>query len=269
MSGQLNGFAVGACIAVFVVWLLVRLFVAGERYFGWIIPLFLVGILAGIYAFSEIGSPLARGAFAGLVAAGVILGRRSWQLHRAHQDRLASLAHDLGLSFSRKDDTYAGEAGLLVDEIGGCLNVMQGTWHGVRVAVFDYQYVDMSDGEAPAMIVLTCAVSILDSPLPRMIVRGHRLGEALSRLLGSKTGALGDEPFDRHFRVETADVEGARLALRPRTREWLLANARSARVLVNGTTVMLCTGHQTMKQLPELLERVRALRATFPTSADA
>jgi len=34
-------------------------------------------------------------------------------------------------------------------------------------------------------------------------------------------------------------------------------------VLVNGTTLMLCTGHQTMKQLPELLERIRALRATF------
>lgn len=263
VSEQLNEFAVGACIALFGAWLLYRVFVARETYFVWIMPLFLVGILAGMYAFSGSGSPVARGALASLAAAGVILGRRSWQLHRAHQDRLASFARELGLSFSRKDDTYAGEAGLLVDDIGGCVNVMQGTWHGVSVALFDYQYLDMSDGEAPAMIVLTCAVSILDSPQPRMIIRGHGLKEAFKQRVGAKTGLLGDEPFDRHFRVETADLEGARSALRPRTREWLLANAGGAKVLVNGTTVMLCTGHQTMKQLPELLERIRALRATF------
>jgi len=52
----------------------------------------------------------------------------------------------------------------------------------VRVALFDYQYMDLSDGEAPAMIVLTCAVSILDDPLPRMIIRGHRLGGAQAAL---------------------------------------------------------------------------------------
>jgi len=33
----------------------------------------------------------------------------------------------LGLSFSRHDETYAGEASLLVDDVGGCLNVIQGT----------------------------------------------------------------------------------------------------------------------------------------------
>jgi hypothetical protein len=262
VSEQANEFAVGACIALFGAWSLYRVFVARETYFVWIMPLFLVGILAGMYAFSGAGNPAARGAFAGLLAGGVILGRRSWQLHRAHQGRLASLARDLGLSFARKDDTYASEAGLLVDDIGGCVNVMRGTWHGVPVALFDYQYLDMS-GDAPAMIVLTCAVSVLDYPYPQMIIRGHRVDEAFKQRLGAKTGLLGDEPFDRQFRVETADLERAKAALRPRTREWLLANARSAKLLVSGTTVMLCTGHQTMKQLPELLERIRALRATF------
>lgn len=48
-----------------------------------------------------------------------------------------------------------------------------------------------------------------------------------------------------------------------RTRAWLLANARDAKVLVDGTTLMLCVGHQTMRQLPDLLDRIRALRATF------
>lgn len=263
LSEQINGLAVGACVALFGAWLLYRLSVARETYFVWISPLLLAGVFVGMWAFNGRGSPVAQGALAGLVAGGVILGRRSWQLLRAHQDQLASFARELGLSFSRTDDTYAGEAGLLVDDIGGCVNVMQGTWHGVPIALFDYQYLDMSDGEAPAMIVLTCAVSILDEPQPQMIIRGHRLGEALNLRFGARTGLLGDETFDRQFRVETADLERAKATLRPRTREWLLANARNAKVLVNGTTVMLCTGHQTMKQLPELLERIRALRAAF------
>ena len=259
---HLNQLVVGACIAMLGAWLLYRLFVARETYFVWIVPLVLVGMLAGMYAFNPRGTPLAQGVFGGLVAGAIVFGRRSFQLHRAHQDRLASFACELGLSFSRKDDTYAAQAGLLVDDVGGCVNVMQGTWHGIPVALFDYQYLDMSDGEAPAMIVLTCGVSILDRALPRMIIRGHGLKEAFRQRVGAKKG-LGDETFDRHFHVETTDLEGARAALPPRAREWLLTNARGGRVLVDGATVMLCTGHQTMKQLPDLLERMRTLRATF------
>jgi hypothetical protein len=131
------------------------------------------------------------------------------------------------------------------------------------VALFDYQYLDTSDLEAPALIVLTFAVSVLDEAQPRMIIREHGFKELLKHRLGSKTGLLGDEEFDFQFRVATADVDRAKAILRPRTREWLLANARGATVLVDGTTLMLCVGHQTMKQLPELLDRIRALRATF------
>ncbi len=260
---QLLDFVVGASLASLVAWGLFRLFVARETYFVWIMPLLLVGILTGMYAFSGSGSPVGRGAFAGLVAGSIVLGRRSWQLHREHQGKLDAFARGLGLSLSRSDNTYADEAGLLVDDIGGCVNVMQGTWRGVPVALFDYQYLDMSDLEAPAMIVLTCAVSILDDPQPRMIIRGHGLKEALKQRLGSKTGLLGDEEFDRRFRVETADLERAKAILRPRTRAWLLANARGAKVLVDGTTLMLCVGHQTMNHLPDLLDRIRALRTTF------
>jgi hypothetical protein len=261
ITGQpLSDFLVGATGALLCAWGLYRVFVARETYFVWILPLFLAGVFVSVWAFGGRGSAVAQGALVGLVSGGIILGRRSWQLQQAHRGRLESFARELGLSFSRTDEAYASDASLIVDDIGGCVNVMQGTWHGVRVALFDYQYMDLSDGEAPAMIVLTCAVAILENPCPLMIIRGHRLGEAFKQRLGVKTGLLGDQPFDRQFRVETADLELARAALRPRTREWLLANARNAKVLINGTTVMLCTGHQTMTQLPELLDRIRSFR---------
>lgn len=260
---EVTDFVVGAGVAFLCAWGLYRLFVARETYFVWILPLFLISMFVGAFAVSGGPQPLPLGALAGLIAGGIVLGQRSWQLQRVQQAKLESFARELGLSFTRNDQTYAIEAGTLVDDMGTCFNVLHGSWHGVPVALFDYQYMDYSDLEAPAMIVLTCAVSTLDRPEPRMIIRGHRLGDKVKKAFGSKSGLLGDDAFDRVFRVETADLERAKDILRPRTREWLLANARGAKVLVDGTTLMLCAGHQTMKQLPELLERIRALRATF------
>ena len=260
---QVVEFAVGASIALLGAWALYRVFVARETYFVWILPLFLVGIFVGMMGFSGGGHPVGVGAFAGLVSGGIVLGRRSWQLQRAQQAKLESFARQLGLNFTRNDQTYANAAGTLVDDMGTCFNVLNGSWHGVPVALFDYQYMDYSDSEAPAMIVLTCAVSVLDSPHPQMVIRGHRVWDMVKESFGSKSGLLGDAAFDRQFRVVTPDLERAKATLRPRTREWLLANARNARVLVDGTTLMLCTGHRTMKQLPEVLESIRALRATF------
>jgi hypothetical protein len=262
-SQELIDFAAGAAIAFVGAWVLYRLFAARETYFVWIMPLFLVTVFVGALGFSGGVRPLPAGALAGLIGAGVVLGWRSWQLQREHLGKLDAFARELGLTFSRNDQTYATETAILVDEVGGCSNVLRGEWHGTSIALFDYQYMDYSDLEAPAVIVLTCAVALLDDAQPQLIVRSHRLKEEFKQRLGDKTGLLGDEAFDRRFRVETTDLEQARRALGPRTREWLLTNARGERVLVNGTTLMLCTGHQTMKQLPRLLERIQALRATF------
>ncbi|MDP9251368.1 MAG: hypothetical protein M3O80_00045 [Chloroflexota bacterium] len=259
----------GAAVAFAAVWGLFRICVARETYFVWIMPLLLLTLSVGALGFSGGVRPLPAGALAGLIGGGAVLGWRSWQLQRAHLVELEDFARELGLSFSRNDQTYAPEAAVLVDEFGHCFNVLRGGWRGASVALFDYLYTDYSDLEAPAMIVLTCAVAtldvaILDDALRYLIVRGHGLKEELKLRVGDKTGLLGDEQFDRRFRVETNDdIAKARAALRARTREWLLANARGERMLVMGTTLMLCTGHRTMKQLPELLERIRALRATF------
>jgi hypothetical protein len=269
LSRELLEFAAGGAVAFVGAWALYRLFAARETYFVWILPLFLVTIFVGALGFSGGVRPLPAGALAGLIGGGAVLGWRSWQLQRAHLGRLETFARELGLTFSRTDETYAREAAILTDEYGPCFNVLRGEWHGTAVALFDYQYMDYSDLEAPAVIVLTCAVATLDVAIlgdsqRYLIVRGHRLKEDLKLRLGDKTGLLGDEQFDRRFRVETnVELAKAGAALRSRTREWLLANARGGRVLVMGTTLMLCVGHQTMKQLPNLLDRIRALRATF------
>ena len=66
----------GASLSFLLAYGLFRLFVARETYFVWIMPLFLAGIFAGMWATSGRGSPMAVGAFAGLLTAGIVLGRR-------------------------------------------------------------------------------------------------------------------------------------------------------------------------------------------------
>lgn len=269
INRELIEFVGAAAVAFAAVWGLFRICIARETYFVWIMPVLLVMLFVGALGFSGGVRPLPAGALAGLIGGAAVLGWRSWQLQRAHLLELEDFARELGLTFSRADQTYAREAATLTDEYGSCYSVLRGEWRGTSVALFEYMYMDYSDLEAPAIMVLSCAVAtldvaILDDAQRYLIVRGHGLKEELKLRFGDKAGLLGDERFDRRFRVETDDDLGkARAALRPRTREWLLANARGEKVLVMGTTLMVCTGHQTMTQLPELLERIYALRATF------
>jgi hypothetical protein len=261
-AGTASQLVVGGAIAVIGTWATYKLFVSRELFLAWIVPLFLLGMPVAAFAFA--GSAHAIGALIGLIAGAATLGVRSWQLMRAHRGKLAALARELGLSYSHRDERPAADAATLTGEFGSCVNVLRGMWRGMPVCVFDYQYLDTSDSEAPAAIILTCVATELDGPRPLMIIRGHRLKEALRQRFGSKRGFLGDEAFDRRFRVETADLEQAKAALSRRTRDWLVANASGDRVLVNGTTLMLCSGHQTMTNIPALLERIVSLRATFP-----
>lgn len=161
-------FLVGVVAGVLAVALLHVLFAHQEVYFAWLVPVFLVGIPIAMFTYG--GSPMAAGALTGLAAGACVFGRRSVLLSRGHQVRLETLARELGLSFAREDQTFADAAMWIADDVGRCSNVLSGPWHGTPVAVFQYTYLDTSDGEAPAAIQLTCAASILDADLPRMLV---------------------------------------------------------------------------------------------------
>jgi hypothetical protein len=253
----------GAAVAFLAVWRLYRWAFVGEMYFVWLPPVFVAVLLVGAAGFMGGRQPPVLAALAGLVVGGGVFGWRSWQEHLRHRIRLAEFARRLGLTLYVNDQTYAPAAGQLVDDVGSCTNTLRGTWHGMPVSVFDYRYADTSDGEAPGMVVLSCAATTLEEAQPRMIVRGLTAKEVLRRRLGVKTVVLGDVVFDREFRVETADLEVAKSALRRRTREWLLANARGSKVFIDGETLLLLTRHHTMEQIPDLVERIRTLRGTF------
>jgi hypothetical protein len=246
---------VPAAVAFAVAGLLHLCFAYEEIYLNWLVAVLLLAPPVAYWALA--GAPNGIGALGGLAAGAAVFGLRSWQLHRDHQTRLESFAHELGLRFSRDDQTYESLAMRFADEPGRCFDVLSGTWRGTPVAVFRYRYTDTSD--EPAVMEITCAAAMIDRELPRMLVEPRRFKPTFRR----RTDEVGHDDFDRRYQVLASDAERAKASLPQRTREWLLAHAKNGKLAVDGTTILLTTGRSRLKHLPAVLDRIVDLRATF------
>ncbi|TMC34547.1 MAG: hypothetical protein E6J24_05895 [Chloroflexi bacterium] len=79
-----------------------------------------------------------------------------------------------------------------------------------------------------------------------------------------RPGAADDaSAFDRRFQIYAPDTDAARAALPLRTREWMLEHAKNGRLVVDGDRIGLTVGRSRMRQLPDVLDRIIALRSTF------
>ena len=243
-----------AAIAFAVAGMLHLWFARDEIYLNWLLPVALLGMFAAYIAINE---AIARAALAGLVTGGLVFGLRSLRLYRDHRDRLERFAGELGLCFSKDDQTYAGLGLRLADDRGRCVNVVSGTWRGIRVAAFTYRYADIS--EDPAIIEITCATTTIDRALPSMLIEPLGAKEYLRRRLGETN----PNAFDRRFQIYAPDTDAARAALPLRTREWMLQHAKNGRLVVDGDRIGLTVGRSRMRQIPDVLDRIVALRSTF------
>ena len=252
-------FLVAAAASAFAIAVLHVLCVREDRYFVWLLPTFLVALPVAMLA--SRGVPAAGGALVGVAASAGLLCHRSLSLFREHQAKLQALARELGLNFARNDQTFAEAAVWLADDVGSCFNVLSGKWHETTAAVFQYGYLDTSDGEAPAFIQLTCAASTLDAELPRMLVREPRLRDRFGMSLHGRIATA--DAFDRAFRIEAPDPERAKAALPSRTRAWLVTHAQGERLAISGHTIVLTAGRARTERLTQLLDRIVELRATF------
>ncbi|HUQ41152.1 MAG TPA: hypothetical protein VM052_01495 [Candidatus Limnocylindrales bacterium] len=231
-----------------------------EIHYAWLPAAFVCAMPAAFFAIQ--GSVLAAGALVGLVAASALCGYRSRRLARDHEHTLEDLAFGLGLRFARDDQTFASAAAWLADDVGRCVNVLSGTWRGAPVAVFQYRYLDTSDGEAPALRQLTCAATTVELEFRPMLVRPLSVREALRGLLRPRR-ATEPQVFERRFRIEAADPKQKDANLPIRTRAWLVANARGGKLVAAGHTVVLSVGHARADRVREVLDRIVELRATF------
>lgn len=109
-------------------------------------------------------------------------------------------------------------------------NVISGAYHGHAVLAFDYSY----DRRSPSGGVVRDVYSVFAVQLPRALPHVELTPEGLAdrarRLIGRDDVAVGDEEFDKAFRIRCADARDAAALLQPELRRRLLrAGKRSYR----------------------------------------
>jgi len=105
--------------------------------------------------------------------------------------------------------------------------IFAGSWRGRDLRIFDYTDQKQDDTKE-----WTCATLALDRSLPSIsITRRDFLTGRLQRLIDRGVRS-GDEAFDRAFRVDTKDAEGALATLDDRARARLLESAPPLQAVV-------------------------------------
>lgn len=138
----------------------------------------------------------------------------------------------------------------------------EGNVNGLPMVVIEHRYATGA-GKSRQLHYHTAATAVGVKGLPRMYVREKHLGDKLMGLFGAESVSVGDEVFEKHFRI-FADGDNAMpgAILTAGLRAWLLAQP--------GHNLQLITGPEGLTTcLPKMLgkpEQVAAL-ATKPSEA--
>lgn len=111
----------------------------------------------------------------------------------------------------------------------------RGTVNGVPVLVFEHQF-STGAGKSRQTHYHTLAAITNMKGLPSLLVRERTLSDKLASLFGKHSIPLGDEVFDKAFRVESADHDAAANFLVPSLREWLMAQPGRDYSIITGPT---------------------------------
>jgi hypothetical protein len=200
----------------------------------------------------------ARELFAAAVFAGAIVAIGLWRM-RPRQGALEAEANRLGLRYSARDPF-----GLLDEPFallrwsqrsyGRLDNVLWGTWRGLQVRAFEYEY---SDGEDERR-AFSCAMVAITGGWPTLVIRPESLATRIADVAVPDV-AFESEAFDRGFSVRCEDRRFASALVDARLMAWLLSLQPRWGFEIEGPWVF---GYRERGQ-PWELEGVLQTRATF------
>lgn len=138
----------------------------------------------------------------------------------------------------------------------------EGSMNGLPVVVIEHRYATGA-GKSRQLHYHTAATAVGVKGLPRMYVREKHLGDKLMGLFGAESLSIGDEAFEKRFRIFAegdAAVPGAFLT--PGLRAWLLEQP--------GHDVQLITGPEGLTTcLPKMLPKPEQIAALARKPAEA
>jgi hypothetical protein len=174
------------------------------------------------------------------------------EYRRTQMEQSASL---LGLRYEAKDSSELANFPfpLFEQRRGRVANLLVGTWQGLDVAMFDYEWEEYTDRGCVTRHK-SCAVTTIPASFPPLSIRPKGFFSRTTRRLGPHNVEVGWEPFDRAYKVECGDEQFANELLDPRMHQWLLSIGKEWSFETSGAGVLCGTDE---RRPPEELELVR------------
>lgn len=111
--------------------------------------------------------------------------------------------------------------------------IARGTVNGVPILLIEHMY-STGAGKSRQVHYHTLAAITKMSGLPSLLVRERTLGDKLASLFGKQSVPLGDEVFDKKFRLDADDHDVAVNFLVPSLRAWLFAQPGQNYAIITG-----------------------------------
>jgi hypothetical protein len=148
-------------------------------------------------------------------------------------------------------------------------NMLSGDASGIRVRLFDYEYVvystDAQGHSTSSTYRFSCALGEIDADCPHLVVEHESLLSGLSRHLGFHDIEFESEEFNKAFKIQSDEKKFAFAMIDARMMQWLLDEGGACNYEVIGPLVLCYHNRVKPAEYENMFEVLRRFHAHVPS----
>jgi hypothetical protein len=200
-------------------------------------------LLVWFWGSMTVASMLTGGPWKELLACSLIIGFfvavKYWFIDHPRKNAVEAEARRLGLRYSAKDPFAILDHPFALfrrtrRRYGGVDNVMWGTWRGLEIRVFDYEYSINEDD----IRYLSCVVAAIPGGWPPLVIQPETLVTTIADHVALHDIDFELEAFNRKYEVRCEDRRFAGAFVDARMMEWLMSRAPLPGFEINGRWIL-------------------------------
>lgn len=226
-------------------------------------------LLIWLFGGITIASMLTGGPWKELLAVSLIVGFfwavKYWFLDHPRKNAVEAEARRLGLTYSARDPFAIISNPFALfrrtrRRYGGVDNVMSGTWRGLEVRVFDYEY-SINDDDVR---YLSCVVATIPDGWPSLVIQPETLVTTIADQVALHDIAFELEGFNRLYEIRSEDRRFAGALVDARMMEWLMSRSPLPGFEINGRWILAYRDQVQPWDVESVLELVQGFIEHIP-----
>lgn len=206
-----------------------------------------------------------------LIVVAVAAAAWSFYAKRKRREALATMARQLGLSYSTEDTQGCLGLPFALLKRGdgrGTENVLFGTWQAVPMREFDYWYyeesTDSNGHTTRSTYRFSCAVTEVEAALSPLTLTRENVFTRLADSIGLTDVEFELDEFNRAFNVKCKDRKFANDLVDQRMMRWLLGTDGSFEFEASGRWLLVYSKRRRPTELVPLIGTLRQFRDQVP-----